>query len=307
MAVPGVASTLLLVAAGLQMSTEVGTSLLSADQDYRPVTRSLGNSRPVAYLVYPFHPRHLGSPQNAATLILLVGAGLYLLARVQGIAPVLTGHAWMLSLSWRCPSCWWPFCCGRVGAGGAGHPPNGTGSGSRLPSDGNGTLVSVGLVCALGILAIWWDTSLEEEKSQRPGWLQWFAQGPALRGQAETRFEDSMPAQEGWRETRYSNTVSFCCQPSRCFLWRERPLQPERCRAGPCTAGSWRQRGGPQLLLVLVADTFLVVGLWAMFRRALEQSAGGGRRGRSCGDGCFRHPGSSRGVAPGFLTTSLSL
>lgn len=99
MVVPGVASTLLLVAAGLQMSTEVGTSLLSAARITDQSLVLLGIAGLLRIMVFPLHPRHLETPQNAATLILLVGAGLYLLARVQGIAPVLAGQSWMLTLS----------------------------------------------------------------------------------------------------------------------------------------------------------------------------------------------------------------
>lgn len=118
MAVPGVASTLLLVAAGLQMSTAVGTSVLSATRITDQALVLLGIAGLLRILIYPFHPRRLGSPQNAATLILLVGSGLYLLARVRGshrFLPDTPGFlAWLASPSLQVGS-----SLGRVGAGGA--------------------------------------------------------------------------------------------------------------------------------------------------------------------------------------------
>jgi hypothetical protein len=309
MAVPGVASTLLLVAAGLQMSTEVGTTLLSATRITDQALVLLGMAGLLRIMIFPLHPRRLETPQNAATLILLVGAGLYLLVRVQAIAPVLAGQSWLLSLSGVA------LLAGAVlvwaGGGWTGTAIHQTGLALALVFLLTGVIpwFFIGLVCALGALAIWWDGSLEEEASQRRGWLQWFAEQAdsgwtALR----TRFEAFTPALDRWRGTKLSKH-RVVLLPAIALL----------SLAGvPFTAGAlsrWTLYGtlleagrAPQLLVFLVADTFLVAGLWGMFRLTREQAG-------------ERQPGSAAllamavfavlvlvlGVAPGLVTDSLGV
>jgi hypothetical protein len=272
MAVPGAASTLLLVAAGLQMSTEVGSTVLSAARVTDHALLFVGIAGLLRILIYPLHPRRLGSPQNAATLILLVGSGLYLLARVQGIAPVLAGQAWVFGLS------------GIALLGGAVIAWTGGGwSSVAIYQTGLALAVAylvtgripwflMGFVCALGMLAIWWDSSLDERKSPRPDWLEWFVQVVDSAWAALiTRIESALPAQERWRETKVFR-YRIVLLPTIALL---------SLAGAPFTVGAlsrWALYGRlleasdvAQLILVVVADTFLVAALWALIRRTLEQ------------------------------------
>jgi hypothetical protein len=98
MAVPGVASTLLIVVSALQMGAQVGTGSLSAREVPVGILAMVGVAGMLRLLAYPLHPRGLHTPENAAALLLSVGAGIYLVARVQTIGPGLGGLEWMLTI-----------------------------------------------------------------------------------------------------------------------------------------------------------------------------------------------------------------
>jgi hypothetical protein len=165
----------------------------------------------------------------------------------------------------------------------------------------------IGFVCALGTLAIWWDSNLDEEKLPRPGWLEWFVQLAASGGAALMAWLDNViPAQERWRETSLF--------PHRAALL---PAVALLSLAGaPFTIGAssrWSLYGrlletseAAQLVLVMIADTLLIAGLWMVFRQSLDQAS-------------QRRPGAAAlvamasfavlmvviGVSPGLVTTSL--
>jgi len=98
MAVPGVASTLLIVVSALQMGAQVGTGSLSAREVPVGILAMVGVAGMLRLLAYPLHPRGLHTPENAAALLLSVGAGIYLVARVQTTGPGLGGLEWMLTI-----------------------------------------------------------------------------------------------------------------------------------------------------------------------------------------------------------------
>ena len=95
MAVPGMASTLVLVVCALQMDALVGTGSLSAREVPLGILTMVGVAGMLRLLVYPLHPRGLHTPENAVGLLLSAGAGIYLIARVQTIDPGLAGLQWM--------------------------------------------------------------------------------------------------------------------------------------------------------------------------------------------------------------------
>jgi hypothetical protein len=271
MVAPGVASTLLLVAAGLQMSTEVGTSVLSVARITDQALAIVAGAGLLRILIVPLHPRRLGSPQNAATLILLVGSGLYLLVRVQGIAPVLSNHDWTLNLAGIA------LLAGAViawtGKGWAGVAIHQTGLALALVFLMTGLIpwFLIGLVCVLGTLAILWDSSLDDGKAPRPNWLEWPVQAAGSAWSAlVARIENTIPIQGRWREAgifRYAVALL----PAVALL---------SLAGAPFTIGAasrWAlygrlldSSGTAQLVLCLIADTFLIAGLWGLFRWTLK-------------------------------------
>lgn len=95
MAVPGIASTLLLIVCALQMGALVGTGSLSAREVPPGILTLVGVAGLLRLLAYPLHPRGLHTPENAAGLLLSAGAGIYLIARIQTIDPGVAGLEWM--------------------------------------------------------------------------------------------------------------------------------------------------------------------------------------------------------------------
>jgi len=175
LAVPGLASTLLLTASALQLDVSAGhTSLLARELPATTVTL-LGVAALLRLSLFPLHPRGLRGPRNAAALLLPTGAGIYLLARVQAISAGL----------WSPPSL---VLLGSIAllAGGllvwAGGLAQGRQEGTpRLAGFWAGLLIHqvgsallfwillgtaapwplVGLPFALGALAIWWHAAIE--------------------------------------------------------------------------------------------------------------------------------------------------
>ncbi len=98
-AVPGIASTLILFLSTLRMDTQIGTASLLAREVPPEVIVLVGVAGLLRMLIFPLHPRGLRVPENAATMVLPLGAGVFLLARLQAIVPVLTGQPWLLVLA----------------------------------------------------------------------------------------------------------------------------------------------------------------------------------------------------------------
>ena len=93
---PGIASTVLLLFSALQMDTQVGHASLLARSLPEGAWLLVGVAGILRALVYPLHPRGSSSPAAIATVLLPVGAGLYVLARVQALSPVLSGRPWVM-------------------------------------------------------------------------------------------------------------------------------------------------------------------------------------------------------------------
>jgi hypothetical protein len=97
-AMPGIASTFILFLSTLRMDTQIGTASLLAREIPAEVLVLVGVAGLLRMVIFPIHPRGLRTPENAATLVLPVGAGVFLLARVQAIEPILIEQPWLLVL-----------------------------------------------------------------------------------------------------------------------------------------------------------------------------------------------------------------
>jgi len=310
MAVPGVASTLLLVLGAIQMSTQMGTASLLARDIPVGMLIVAGVAGALRLLIFPLHPRALNEPEDAYTLVLLMGTGIYLLARVQAIAPILADQGGMLAvgglallaggaLAWT--------AAGQRAKEGGGEQANGERESAALPSDvrrraatghladswlglaihqGGLSLLSVillagtppwslvGLTLALTVLVIWWAGVSEEGTDSRPVWLDWIA-GQASKGWS-------------WLRIHLGNRLSRMERGT--YRWQGRrvavllPIVALASLAGaPLTAGAmgrWSAYAGllgraasPALLVTaLAADILMVAGLWVALRLLLKQA-----------------------------------
>ena len=280
MAVPGIASTLLLFLAALQMDVEAGhASLLSQNLPEKGLVL-VGVAGVLRSMVFPLHPRNLGTPEIASTLLLPVGVGGLLLTRVQSLAPVLSDHPWLMAvaviallggglLAWS--------------GGVASAERDGFWPGALIQQTalvlafvlllaGAAPWPLVSLIPALGALAIWWDSSREKEKVARPDWLAWISQqASSWWARARAYGVKQIPALARWDSARF-------IQHGRRLLLM---VALGSLAGAPLTAGArarwpfyaaWLRRGDATLLIVLAADTFLAAGLWIAVRAAWEQS-----------------------------------
>jgi hypothetical protein len=288
LAVPGIASTLVLLAGALQIDVSAGhTSLLASDVPAAMVI-FLGIAALLRLSPFPLHPRGLRGPQNAASLLLPAGAGIYLFARSETLALGPWSPSWVLVLGFI------TLLGGGVLAwSGALTASRQEGAGD-LAGFWSGLLVHqvgyvllfwkllgkvapwplVSLPLSLGALAIWWHVTVAPQNSLPPGRLSrlWEQLGPRrakLRRWASARF----PLVDRW--------------PGRRVLVWLVPLVPfvilASLAGAPLTAGArvrWpvyaallkRASGG--LLLLLAADSFLVAGLGTAFRAGLLRTKG---------------------------------
>ncbi len=290
MAVPGVASTLLLFSGAILMNTQAGTTFLSARLFPMGVLLPLGLAGLARLMAFPLHPRGLATAENAATLVLPTGAGACLLARVQSLAPTLADRPWVLAVGGAAL-----LAGGALAWIGGARDPDRAGTGSApwfglavhqvgltllfiLLLDGLAPWPLVSLALAVGMTAIWWDSSLAQEPALRPGWLQAIGQRLASgAGWVQGRVATAVPALERWRNPL----------PRLRPGWVGQRLLPALALASPAgapfTAGAisrWSLYGrllaqgqGTLLLGLLLADTLLAAGLWAALRALVRQRA----------------------------------
>jgi hypothetical protein len=294
MAVPGTASTLLLVLGGVQMDAQVGTVSLFTQNLPVQALILVGVAGVLRLMLFPLHPRGLRPAENATALILSVGAGVYLLARVQGIAPVLADRSWMLSigvvallagglLTWAGASDS-PEDVGQAAGETSSHgEPGAIWLGVAIHQTGLALLFVilmgasvpwplVGLALALATLAIRWGGGPKKELAPRPRWLAWAVkQLQTWWARAKSQIHLPTPALGSWRR-------SSLRQRGIAML----PVVALASLAGvPFTAGAlgrWPLYGtllgkGDALVLlaILAADTALAAGLWLASQRALRQ------------------------------------
>lgn len=289
--VPGVASTMILFVAALQMDSQVGhASLLSQNLLEGPLVL-LGVAGVLRALIFPLHPRSLGLPEGAATLLLPVGVGGYLLVRVQTLAPALSEQPWAMILA-----------VVALLAGGLLAWSSSARSPDQNPEPGgvwSGTLIQqtgcvlafvlllvgatpwplVGLLLALSVLTVWWESGLAREGAPKSGVARWMAeQIRSWQTRAQSYATARTPQLGRWRN-------SWFVRHGAAFL----PAIALASLMGvPFTVGvrgRWPfyavglKRGDITLVIMLAADTFLAAGLWiamvTIFRQARNQRVRG--------------------------------
>ena len=275
-AVPGIVSTLVLFLSALRMDAQVGHASLLARNLPEEILTLVGIAGLLRLLIFPLHPRGWNTPQSAATLLLPVGVGIYVLARVQALAPVLANQPWILFVGGAA------LLAGGLLAWSGSRSSTGRESPFEFSEFWLGTLAHqtgyalvfmillggatpwplLGLTLPLGALVIWWDSSLEKEVTPRPRWLEWMMQRAGTWwAKAWSYVAARFLVLERWRDSRWSQHGTALLAA----------LALVSLAGAPATIGA-RGRwpfyatllGGEDLslLLVLAADMFLAAGLW---------------------------------------------
>lgn len=286
LALPGLLSTLLLVANGLQLDVAAGHTSLLAQELPATAVALLGVAAVLRLSLFPLHPRGLRGPQNAACLLLPIGAGIYLLARVQEIARSLWSPSWLLVLGSVA------LLAGGVLVWSGGLAVlrrerafglAGFWSGLLIHQAGHALLFGillgtaapwplVSLPFALGALAVWWHAAVEHEDLAPAGRLRRLWEQIELRRvELWDRVVARFPALSRRRDWRILG-----------WLVALLPVIALVSLAGaPFTAGAqarWSvygallKRESGALLVLLAADTFLVAGLSTALRVGLMRA-----------------------------------
>ncbi len=335
LAVPGVASTLILLFSALQMDAQVGHASLLSRNLAEGTLVLVGVAGVLRFLLFPLHPRELSMPESAATWLLPVGVGGYLLARVQALVPVLNSQSWLMALAILAALAGGLLAWSHDPSSGIGaerrqrNQDQGSGLGAFWP----GALVHqtayvlgfllllpgvmpwpvLSLMLSLAGLVIWWDGSREIEAAPRSRWVEWITR-QVRSWWAKARSYAAMRFLRAGRGEAEEPRVSRLGQYGKALV----PGIALLSLAGaPFTVGArarwpyyaaWLERGESSLLIVLAADALLYAGLWIALGTAVEQA---GKR---------RHSPSALvaalalsllvvllGIAPGIAGDALSL
>jgi hypothetical protein len=296
LSVPGLISTLLLVAAAVRMDAQSGTQSWQAQQLLPEVLALLGAAGLLRMAVFPLYPRGLQTPEQAASLLTLIGAGILLLARAQGLGPGMAGQTWFLAL-------------GAVALLAGGWQAWTAGSARPLPAElperwgslaihqtGTAILFAllfpdaapwalVSLVLALGLLVFWWDAAEERPSAPPSTWLAWMSWQLGLGWSKLRSWLGRSADQVGWladlgarlRAQRLKLGLSAAVLPTLALL----SLAGVPLTVGAATRsrlyGALLGQGRPLLLITLWAgDALLAGGLWLAWQ-AIERHAPGER------------------------------
>ncbi|MBN1659409.1 MAG: hypothetical protein JXA93_13475 [Anaerolineae bacterium] len=292
-AVPGMASTMLLFFAAVQVDAEVGHASLQALSVPESTLILVAAAGALRLMLFPFHPRSVSRPEDAALLLLPAAAGIYLLGRVQHTAPVLPTEGWLAFAAVGAllvgGFMFWsgilapPLRPGPLGAAGqpviaevwpaslihrAGYVVFFT---AFMPAAPLWPLL--GMLLPLAVLAICWDLLLDEPVPPRARWL--------------TALEERVgPWWQEWR-ARLTNRWPWI-ERTQDFLGRWRAWRPDRyllpavlilaflsLLGFPLTVGMrdrWPLyaallgRQSSWLILAIVADAWLAAGVWRVAR-----------------------------------------
>jgi hypothetical protein len=311
--IPGIVSTLLLFLSALRMDARIGhTSLLAQNLPTEALTL-VGLAGVFRLLVFPLHPRGWDTPQGAASLLLPVGGGIYLLARVQVLAPTLVQMPWLLTiggaallagalLSWTSsaagPGEFWPSMLAyQVGYALA----------FLVVLGGNAPWPLLALAWPLGVLAILWEGSLTQEVA-RARWVVWLGQriGPwwtKVRAYGAER----LPLRERWPESGWRRYAAIALTVLALASLGGAPLTLGARVRWPFYA-TLLHEGEPLLLLVLVADTLVAAALWTRLGSLLGKGDGQPPRPSALlAAAALLVPASLLGIAPLGLNTGVEL
>ena len=196
--VPGLISTGLLLLAALRTDTDSGTLSLFAVVFSPQVLALLAAAGLFRLAVFPLHPRGLSAPEQATSLVLSMGAGVFLLARAQALGGSPAGTLWFLAigaialvaggwLAWsagspRSEAGGWPAMWSALAIQQAGIAVLFT---FLFPGAAPWPLVC--LVLAPGLLVLWWDASRVDAPGPASAWIEWVRrQGALLKGRLRT-------------------------------------------------------------------------------------------------------------------------
>ncbi len=283
---PGIASTLLIFFSALEMDAQLGHGFLLSENLPAETLVLIGVAGALRAFVFPLHARSLAAPKTVAALLLPIGAGGYLLARVQSLTPTLSDRPWTMSIGvlgllaggllvWSgsarstarstdrsLPDKWWIGLLAYQAAYLFAFV-------LLLPSVTPWPIASVILVSA--VLAIWWDANLDIQapKSRVWGWVAqqirpWWH---SVLSRATDRIRVPL-----WRSASDSGGLAATLLPA---------IALASLAGLPFTLGArgrwpyyaaWLKRGDPYLLIILIADTFLIAGLWTALATRSSQS-----------------------------------
>ncbi|HSR33679.1 MAG TPA: hypothetical protein VLY63_24190 [Anaerolineae bacterium] len=285
--VPGIASTIVLFLAALKMDTDVGHASLLSPNLNEGALILVGVAGVLRSLVFPLHPRELNTPEGAASLLLPVGVGGYLLARSQSLLPVLSGQPWTMALAE------FALLAGGLLAWSSHRTvPDGKRHRLMLGKFWSGTLAHqtaavlgfalllvdltpwplIGLMLALGILVIWWDGSLEEDKaagSGRSAWIQrWMG---SWLDKARSSASARVPVLQRFRDSWLGRNARALAPAIALGSLAGLPLTVG-ARGRWYLYAAWLENGDSLILVGLAADTFLAVGLWIALALCSKQA-----------------------------------
>jgi len=287
LAVPGVAATSLLFFTALWLDASAGHTSLWAQNLPTQTLQIVGIAGLLRMLIYPFHPRQLNAPPDAAAVLLPVGTGVYLLARVQALSPLLAETRGFMAVGMLA------IVAGGLLVWAGGHLASNrddVGGGlARLWSAGlvyqTGYAVVLAvlfpkaalwpILClpvALGALVIWWDAGQSKGDGPRAGWFEGVWQSTAPQRE-RTR---------AWVVQRLPGLPRWGIWATIRFLLALLPALALASIAGaPLTAGfglRWPlyaallKEGSPNLLLILLTDVLVLAGFWLVLGRALRRA-----------------------------------
>ncbi len=320
--VPGVASTMLVFLGALQMDAQLGHGSLLSQNLSEDTMLVIGVAGALRVLVFPFHTRRLRVPETAAALLLPMGVGGYLLSRVQTAAPVLSGRPWLMALALigllaGGLLAWAGSALGRARSG-EGVAPGRWWIGLLVYQAGyllafvlllaGGTpWPVVGMILALAILAIWWDTTLVTEVPRSRSLEQVRARIRSWWDKVRPSIAARLRVPNWWHDSKFGRTAQILLPVTAMASFAGIPFTLGARGRWPYYA-AWLKRGDPSLLLILISDTMLVAGLSAALAAIWEhRDAHRHRPAAIAAMGALAISVVLFGLAPGLLSDGLDL
>jgi hypothetical protein len=279
--VPSMASTLLLFLSAVRADVLGGSASLQAHDFPTESLVLMGIAGVLRLLVFPLHPRGLKTPENGICLLLSVGTGIYLLARVQATGPVLDQQPWLLAL------------------GGTGLLVGGflAWAGSTRSSDPAKSWPAIAthqagyallfvlllhtsvpwplfsLVLALGALAIWWDGNGEKEAPAWPAWFEQFVERiEPWRARARSAVRARMSILDSDRASSLARVTTAALPAVALASLAGGPLTVGITARWPFYATLLRKGEATLLIATLAGDTLLAAALWAAIALSWRQA-----------------------------------
>jgi hypothetical protein len=274
-AVPGLAATLILVLCAVRLDAEVGYTSFLGTQVPSSILLLIGVAAILRAQVFPLHPRQVHGTTGAAALLLPAGAGLYLLARVQTVAPVIpsaglpAGVAGLALLAGGLLA-WSGSAAARRSSG---HEPGGLWLGLLVHQVGAGLLFALILpgaspwplltsLLALALLVVWWDAEQDGVPQPRPAWLE--SVGQRIEPWRQ-QLAERLPNPERWRGSWVARRGAVLLPAVALASLAGLPFTAGARARWPLYATLLRD-GNSSLWSLLVADAFLTAGLWLGLR-----------------------------------------